>query len=1003
MVNYFSLGQNVDTVSSDRTSASSVTINNESFFEDFTGYIELIDSIDTSPLITGWGNADNNTPQFIQRYGNKNQNWQYEFKFTSPRIQFFDENGNFLNDWYPISISDDSLIKWAKWDSVTNQGNPSPSWSSDADGTFPNQSSSPTDSFDIYTRISNVEITYKIKHNNNNVTISSFQTQGGLVAFNTLDNSNEPISIPTVSFTRETSPNYYESIYTNGNVDEFYIEPLQNVSDSNPPIEILFGILTANASISTNIPFESVSGGVLFEVNDTFITQDKFKNNIEFTINGLTKNYDYIISELLKPSGIPNKLVNIEYTIKDSNSGVKDEEYDFSIYDPKFGTFNINTDENNTINIDNVTQAVSPEQPLSASGGFIDASGKLDTSKIKIILDEVNGNIIYAAPDGRDTPSVPSWTYDALVNGSSILDNGGTCDLTNYGGSNINLTATRPGGNDIEGVNISQSFAVIVTDARLTGEITTLQQYKESLKFYYYKWLDGDSITTVTNGINQSDKFLELYKNTLNLSLNANTDLTSELAPFFVDILKLYNIDRKDTIDSWSDSGSDPRQFLCDVLRNIFVCMLNSKNGPGADAVAGYIVSTGNNNNIHNFTDEFANIVENSTNLTISAGINFSDYGKTGYGNFFWSPEDRNVNSEKLQMYFFITCVFPWSLQHYLKSKGEFNGYGPDLNGSIPFIRQDLKQYYRTKTIEINDDFITTAPYDTEVRSQEKTVKKNQAVWAQMEEDTTLIVNYTNMGEAEDKLVKVNVEKGNSYGDFTITCVHSNEQFLFPITYESFDSQKTIYMTMKFKNGEEDAFGFRCVCELGSVIIIGQAFFDQTGFIAPICFMKDTIVKTDQGDLKIQDINPNINTINREKIITISKTIHPDEYLVKLNKDDISQDVPDKLTIVSPQHKILYNNKLTRVMDLPMVEYPGKNMIKNNNDTLYNILTENYSTYIANNMVSETLDPENRTSIIYQCLQKASIKETNETLTKYNEFNMNIHKNRELNKLSNIC
>ena len=75
-------------------------------------------------------------------------------------------------------------------------------------------------------------------------------------------------------------------------------------------------------------------------------------------------------------------------------------------------------------------------------------------------------------------------------------------------------------------------------------------------------------------------------------------------------------------------------------------------------------------------------------------------------------------------------------------------------------------------------------------------------------------------------------------------------------------------------------------------------------------------------------------------------------------------------------------------------------MIKNNNDTLYNILTENYSTYIANNMVSETLDPENRTSLIYQCLQKASIKETNETLAKYNDFNMSIHKNRELNKLN---
>ena len=157
--------------------------------------------------------------------------------------------------------------------------------------------------------------------------------------------------------------------------------------------------------------------------------------------------------------------------------------------------------------------------------------------------------------------------------------------------------------------------------------------------------------------------------------------------------------------------------------------------------------------------------------------------------------------------------------------------------------------------------------------------------------------------------------------------------------------------------------------------------------------MKDSIVKTDQGNMKIQEINEKINTINGEKIITITKTVHPDDYLVKLEKGDISDCVPDKQTIMSPQHKVLYNNKLIPIMDMPMVEYPGKNMIKNNKDVLYNVLTENYTTMIVNNMVSETLDNENTTSLIYRCLQNASKKERSETFNKYSKISKFIHKN----------
>ena len=154
----------------------------------------------------------------------------------------------------------------------------------------------------------------------------------------------------------------------------------------------------------------------------------------------------------------------------------------------------------------------------------------------------------------------------------------------------------------------------------------------------------------------------------------------------------------------------------------------------------------------------------------------------------------------------------------------------------------------------------------------------------------------------------------------------------------------------------------------------------------PICFTKDTPVVTDQGEIKIQEIQPGINTINGEEIIAISKTVHPDEYLVKIEKDDISEDVPSRQTIMSPQHKILYNGQLIKAYQHPAIQYPGKNMEKNEGQVLYNVLTKDYSTMRVNNMVVETLDPENRMALIYKCLQKASVKERNETLQKVAEY-----------------
>jgi hypothetical protein len=65
---------------------------------------------------------------------------------------------------------------------------------------------------------------------------------------------------------------------------------------------------------------------------------------------------------------------------------------------------------------------------------------------------------------------------------------------------------------------------------------------------------------------------------------------------------------------------------------------------------------------------------------------------------------------------------------------------------------------------------------------------------------------------------------------------------------------------------------------------------------------------------------------------------------------------------------------------------PGKlNYMKYKGDTLYNVLMENYETMMVNNMVVETLHPENKIALLYRCLLKASNKERIETMKKYSE------------------
>ena len=128
--------------------------------------------------------------------------------------------------------------------------------------------------------------------------------------------------------------------------------------------------------------------------------------------------------------------------------------------------------------------------------------------------------------------------------------------------------------------------------------------------------------------------------------------------------------------------------------------------------------------------------------------------------------------------------------------------------------------------------------------------------------------------------------------------------------------------------------------------------------ISNICFYENSLVHTDQGLIPISQMIPNKHTINNHEIIGISKTISFDKYLICFKSHSLGFNYPKSDTILSKNHKILYNNKLIPAYNF-LNGFENVVKIKYNGETLYNILMQKYNTILVNNLVCETLHPNN--------------------------------------------
>jgi len=134
--------------------------------------------------------------------------------------------------------------------------------------------------------------------------------------------------------------------------------------------------------------------------------------------------------------------------------------------------------------------------------------------------------------------------------------------------------------------------------------------------------------------------------------------------------------------------------------------------------------------------------------------------------------------------------------------------------------------------------------------------------------------------------------------------------------------------------------------------------------VTPICFPAGTLVLTDQGEVAIDKLNIKKHTISGKKIVAITQTIPMDKYLICMEKNSISHNVPNRRTIISKNHKVMVDNKLMECEKL--VQYvPSIYKIPYNKNILYNVLLDHYSVMSINNLMVETLHPNNMIAKIY--------------------------------------
>ena len=147
--------------------------------------------------------------------------------------------------------------------------------------------------------------------------------------------------------------------------------------------------------------------------------------------------------------------------------------------------------------------------------------------------------------------------------------------------------------------------------------------------------------------------------------------------------------------------------------------------------------------------------------------------------------------------------------------------------------------------------------------------------------------------------------------------------------------------------------------------------------ISKTCFPAGTPIVTDQGIIPIDDIDELKHTIRGKKIVAVTSVVSDEDHLISIEKDALGKNIPSQKTLVTQNHRILHKGSMVKAKKL--VDLVDNRLIKKTSyfgDILYNILLEEQGKMVVNNMITETLDPQNGIAKLYNKFKLSNLTES---------------------------
>ena len=155
--------------------------------------------------------------------------------------------------------------------------------------------------------------------------------------------------------------------------------------------------------------------------------------------------------------------------------------------------------------------------------------------------------------------------------------------------------------------------------------------------------------------------------------------------------------------------------------------------------------------------------------------------------------------------------------------------------------------------------------------------------------------------------------------------------------------------------------------------------------LSNICFLGNTLITTDQGECRIDEIDVKYHTLDGKSILKITKSLSVDNYLVRFGKGSLGLNVPSRCTVMTPNHSLMYNGELIEARNF-LNGFDNIRKLCYRGEIVYNVLLNVAGTMKVNNLICETLNPCNGMARLLVYLDRLNLSDRNDLLLCYNDY-----------------